>query len=205
VIYEIRTYDLVLGGVAEVEERTAEALSGWGAESPLVGFFHTEVGPLNQVVHIWRFANLEERARIRAAALGDPRWPPATGEFILNQQIELVTPFPFVPKWQPGPEGPLYELRQYTFRPGTLPIIRQAWEEALPHRLQFSRPALVGSLEFGPAANSIVHIWPYPTMEARAEAQRASRVSGEWPPPLRAHYLGMSSKLLLPASFSPAQ
>jgi hypothetical protein len=204
-IYEIRTYQLVIGGVAEVEERTAEAYAAWEPHSPLVGFFHTEAGPLNEVVHIWRYADIEERARVRAEVLEDPRWPPDTGRLILNQQVEIMQPFPFVPEWQPAPDGPLYELRQYTFTPGSLPIVREGWERALPHRMRFSRPVLAGSLEFGPSVNSFIHIWPYPNLEARTQAQRASRVDGTWPPPLRPHLLKMTSKLLLPAAFSPAQ
>ncbi len=204
-LYEIRTYQLRIAATAELEERTAEALGAWGDELPLVGFFHTETGPLNEVVHVWRWRDLDERVRVRAAALADPRWPPETGHLILNQQIEIVQPFSFVPEWVPGPDGPLYELRQYSFIPGTLPAIRDAWEQALPHRMRFSKPVLVGSMEFGPSFNSFVHLWPYPNLEARTDAQRASREDGTWPPPIREHLIRQTSKFLLPASFSPAQ
>lgn len=40
----------------------------------LIGFFVTEVGPLNQVVHLWGFASLAERERRRAAMENDPGW-----------------------------------------------------------------------------------------------------------------------------------
>lgn len=204
-IYEIRTYQVVIGGVTEVEERTAAAMDAWGPARPLVGFFHTEAGLLNEVVHVWRFENLEERAQVRAAALEHPLWPPDTGHLILNQQIEIVAPWPFVPPWEPGVRGPLYELRQYTFVPGSLPEVRGGWERALPGRMRFSQPALAGNVEIGPSVNSFIHIWPYPNLEARTVAQRESRMDGTWPPPIRRHLLRMTSKLLLPAAFSPAQ
>jgi len=40
----------------------------------LIGFFQTEIGPLNQVVHLWGFADLGERQRRRAEMAKDPDW-----------------------------------------------------------------------------------------------------------------------------------
>ena len=41
----------------------------------LVGFFVSEVGPLNQVVHLWAFDSLGDREKRRAALEADPLWP----------------------------------------------------------------------------------------------------------------------------------
>ncbi len=40
----------------------------------LIGFFQTEVGTLNQVVHLWGFDDLGERQRRRAEMAKDPGW-----------------------------------------------------------------------------------------------------------------------------------
>ena len=40
----------------------------------LIGFFQTEIGTLNQVVHLWGFADLDDRARRRAEMAKDPAW-----------------------------------------------------------------------------------------------------------------------------------
>ena len=40
----------------------------------LIGFFTSEIGPLNQVVHLWQFEDLADRARRRAAMAEDPDW-----------------------------------------------------------------------------------------------------------------------------------
>src|SRR5688500_10366 len=61
VIYEIRTYNVKPGAVAEWEGRFAEAYSVREKYSPLGGMWHTDIGPLNQVVHIWQYENLQER------------------------------------------------------------------------------------------------------------------------------------------------
>jgi NIPSNAP len=51
-IYEIRTYALRTGAVPEFEERYEKRLPLRLKHSPLGAFWHTEFGPLNQVVHI---------------------------------------------------------------------------------------------------------------------------------------------------------
>lgn len=38
----------------------------------LLGYFITEIGELNAVVHLWGYDSFEERARRRAALAGEP-------------------------------------------------------------------------------------------------------------------------------------
>ena len=77
-IYEMRTYDLKPHSVPEVEQRFAEAYEIRKKHSLLSAFWHTEIGPLNQIIHIWQYDNLQHRADTRAAAAKDPSglWPP---------------------------------------------------------------------------------------------------------------------------------
>ncbi|HLF77123.1 MAG TPA: NIPSNAP family protein [Dehalococcoidia bacterium] len=205
-IYEIRTYTIQAGTTADFEKLWGEAYPIRQKYSPIVGFFHTEFGPLNEVIHIWPYESLEQRARLRAEAEKEQGWPPASGKFIVNQRVEIVQPFPFAPEWKPGKDGPIYELRQYTFRAGTLPNIMKSWQDSLQERMKYSSPVLLGSVEFGPHANSFIHIWPYQSMEHRTEVRAKAAASGHWPPAGgRDYYLFQSNKLMLPASYSPAQ
>ena len=64
-IYEIRTYDLTTRSVPEFEKRFGEKLPGRLEFSQLGGLWHTEVGPLHQVVHIWPYEDLNQREKIR--------------------------------------------------------------------------------------------------------------------------------------------
>ena len=63
-IYEIRTYTLKTRSLAEVEKRYGEAYEYRKKYSPLAAFWHTEVGPLNEIVQVWPYTDLAERARI---------------------------------------------------------------------------------------------------------------------------------------------
>src|SRR5947207_1134984 len=66
-IYEIRTYRIAPGSLAEVEKRYAEAYEYRKKSSELTAFWHTEIGPLNEIVHVWGYKDLAERARLRGA------------------------------------------------------------------------------------------------------------------------------------------
>jgi len=45
----------------------------------LEGYWMTEIGPLNQVMHMWSYESFEERAKLRGELAKNPRW---TGEYI---------------------------------------------------------------------------------------------------------------------------
>jgi len=75
-IYEHRVYRLKNGTVPEylrLVEQEGIAIQRRHLGT-LVGYFFAEFGPLNEITHIWSFANLEDRARKRAALAADPLW-----------------------------------------------------------------------------------------------------------------------------------
>lgn len=45
----------------------------------LIGSFVSDIGPLNQVVHIWAYEDIADRETRRAAMAADPKWQ----EFLL--------------------------------------------------------------------------------------------------------------------------
>jgi hypothetical protein len=190
----------------EFEKRWAACYPARSKYSPISGFFHTEFGMLNQVISIWPYADLNERMRLREEANKDDNWPPPVSDLIVHQQVEFLVPWEFVPEWPADVKGPYFELRQYTFRPGSLPKIQENWKAALPSRTQFSKPCLIGHIESGPTANSFIHLWAYPSMQARDEARVGAGKTGMWPPAGgKEYYLSQQNKLLMPASYSPAQ
>jgi NIPSNAP len=204
-IYEIRTYGLKVGSLAEVEKRYGEAYEHRKKYSELTAFFHTEIGPLNEIIHIWGYESLEERVRIRAAAAKDANWPPKIQEFIMRMRAEIVVPFPFAPAPKPGKYGPFYEFRQYEIKAGTLPDLLKRWEPKLPGRIGLSPIALAGHVEFG-TANRFVHIWPYPSLDARVATRKKAVAEGLWPPGGGADtLLTQATKIVMPSAFSPMQ
>ena len=66
----------------------------------MVGYFSTEFGPLNQIVHMWAYVDLRDRAVRREALAADPDWKRCRElmrPFLLSQENKLLTPAPFSP------------------------------------------------------------------------------------------------------------
>ena len=167
-IYEVRTYDLKPRAQPEVEKRFGEAYEKRRKYSELAAFWHTEVGPLNQIIHVWGYKDLEERAKVRAAAVADKVWPPAIGEFVVRMQSDIMIPFDISPELKPGKQGPWFEMRTYTYPPGELPVIQENWAKALHVRTQFGPVTAIWYSELG-GLNKFVHIWPYKSLDQRNE------------------------------------
>jgi hypothetical protein len=201
-IYELRTYRLVPRSIPEVERIFGEAYEHRKKHSELTAFWHTEIGPLNEVVHVWAYADLAERSRIRAEAAKDPHWPPKIRDYIVAMRSEIVAPFPFLPAARPAKVGPIFELRYYTYKLGAMPQVAKNWEAALPARLKLSPLVLAGAVEFG-RANGFVHVWAYESLDQRMKVRTAAIDAGIWPPPGGDSLVTQENKILLPAAFSP--
>ena len=203
-IIEVRTYGLKPGSLAEVEKRFGEALPGRQKLSKLAAFWHTEVGPLNEITHIWTYDSFEQRIAIRAEAIKIGVWPPKTSEFIVSMQTEVFLAAPFSPPLEPREVGPLFEIRSYTYAPGALPAVIERWAGAIGERVKLS--PLVGAWysEIG-GLNKWVHIWAYKDAAERQRVRAEAVERGIWPPPSAGPglLLKQENKLVMPASFSP--
>ncbi|MBI3044887.1 MAG: NIPSNAP family protein [Betaproteobacteria bacterium] len=213
-IYEVRTYDLKPHSLPEVEKRFAEAYETRKKFSQLAAFWHTEIGPLNQIIHVWPYKDLEERGRIRDTAVkeGAGKWPPKTAEFLARQRSEIFMQFSFSPEIKPGKQGPFFEMRVYTYAAGQLGNLTKAWEAAIPNRLKHGPATAIWYSELG-GLNQFVHIWPYKSLDERWAMRNKLRETGEWPPSVVAKKLGLpdyhlvqqENKIVMPSAFSPLQ
>ena len=204
-IYEMRTYDIKPRSLPEVEKRFGEAYEQRKKYSELAAFWHTEIGPLNQIIHVWGYKDMEERNKIREAAVKDKVWPPKIAEFIQSQKSEIMIPFSFMKEFPKGKQGPFFEIRYNTLKPGTLPDTAKGWEGKLPERMKMSPVVLAGGVEFG-KANGFVHIWAYSSLDQRMQIRAEARQKGVWPPGGGGDRLiTQESKIVMPSAFSPLQ
>ncbi len=202
-IIEMRTYTLQPTTLAEAEKRFGEALPSREKYSKLAAFWHSEVGPLNQIIHVWAYDSFEHRAEVRAAAAKDPNWPPKIREFCVAQQSEVFIPAPFSPKLEPRNIGPLFEIRQYTVTAGSIPGLIDRWSEKIEGRQKFSPLVAAMYSEFG-ALNKWVHIWAYKDANERFSVRAAAAASGNWParnPP--GVMVKQENSFVMPSAFSP--
>ena len=83
-IYDVRTYEIAPGRVPDymknVKEIAIPIRQDHGVK--LGGWYYSEVGPLNQVVHIWAYEDTKHLIEGAEAVRADPRW---TGEYMPSQ------------------------------------------------------------------------------------------------------------------------
>ena len=203
-IIEVRTYQLRPGTLAEAEKRFGEALPVREKHSKLAAFWHTEVGALNQLIHVWQYDSFAQRAAVRAAAAKEEGWPPPIREFVVSQQSEVFVPAPFSPALTTRDIGPVFEIRSYTIAPGAMPGVIDRWSTKIDERMKLS--PLVGAWysEFG-GLNKWVHIWAYKDAAARQRIRADAVARGLWPPGSGATgaIIKQENMLVAPASFSP--
>jgi hypothetical protein len=204
-IYEVRTYRLkprMVPGFIEAFGKAYE--NGRKQLSPLAAFFYSEVGPLNEVMHIWAYKDLAEREAVRAEAIATGVWPPAVSDMIHQMNSEIFKPFPFMGEFMSGEHGPLFEYRYYSVHNGTMPGIIKGWEDAIGARSSLSPCAMAMHTDVGDI-NKYVHIWPYESFEHRAQVRAEGVATGVWPPKgsPKGAIITQDNKLLMAPSFSP--
>jgi hypothetical protein len=173
-IYELRTYDLHPHAVPEAEKRIT-ASHERGNLRELVACFHSEIGPLNQVTQILEHDGSDEIAGNSRNVDHD------LDDLVVSVSSELFTPFAISPRIEPANIGPFFEIRKYVYQAGELPKVIAAWEAALPARLPLGPLAAIWH-STDESRNTLVHIWPYASLDARMEIRRKARETGLWPP-----------------------
>ena len=101
-IVEMRTYTLKPGKVGpylklyEAEgQATQTRILG-----RLLGYYASETGDVNQVIHLWAYDDLADRQRRRAALFADPVWLayiPKIVDLLVTQESKILNPATFSP------------------------------------------------------------------------------------------------------------
>jgi hypothetical protein len=204
VIFEMRTYLMKPGSIPRVEELFGAGLPARARLSRFGGFWRTEVGTLNQIIHVWPYKDLAEREHIRAEAIRTGIWPVKIQDVILDMESKILHAAPFSPHFEPGEHGNLYEFRTYTYSAGAIAKVIEAWTPLIGARSAISPLVFAGHTEIGPL-NQWVHVWAYKNMADR-EARRAQAMKpGVWPPPRPDDVVPhqQTSTFAVPASWSP--
>jgi NIPSNAP len=209
-LYELRTYTLKPGSLGDMVKAAATVATDIRKDNygKLEGYWSTEIGPLNQVMHLWSYSDYNERARVRGELGKNSRWVgeyiPLIRPLIVRQEIRLLNALraPVAP----ASTGNIYEFRNYRAKPlGAVKQWLDAFIEALPAREKYSK--IVGLWQTEAAQpNEVCHLWAYKDLNARAEARGAAMKDPAWQA-----FLGkgpdlleeMHSTIMLPAPHSP--
>ncbi len=101
-IVEQRTYTLHPGKVPEyLRHYESEGMAiQTRILGRMVGYFTTEIGPLNQIIHMWGYDSFEERSKRRAQMAADPGWKAYIAKIqplIQTQETKILIPTSFSP------------------------------------------------------------------------------------------------------------
>ena len=205
-IYEVRTYTLRTGAVAEFEDRFAKRKPLREKHSALGAFWHTDFGPLNQVVHVWPYEDLKHRTTVRDAMAKDTALQALPGgrDLIVEQQADIMIPRPVHAAARAAAtsaRATSTRCASTPTRPAIMPAVLEAWGKAVPD----PREALAAGGMLDPRARrpqqvrARVATTPYERTRIREE----SRKGGQWPPQSGVRPIRQDYKMLIPAAFQP--
>jgi hypothetical protein len=96
--YELRTYSIRQGVLAQTIEAWKEAVPKRTQLSPMIGAFTALDGEQPRLLNIWTYDSVDARAQIRAEAVKQGIWPPQGGPANLTRMTSnLCAPLAFSP------------------------------------------------------------------------------------------------------------
>jgi hypothetical protein len=208
-IYELRTYTVAPGKQGEYLRLSAEVgrKARGNDHGVLEGHWFSEFGTLNQVVHLWRYPDLNERERLRAALAKHEAWTkgylPLIRPMLLAQENRILSPV--LPLKPPAEAGHVYELRIYRGHVGRIDEWLGHFTAIMPTREKYSTNVGVWRTEAGPL-NEAVHLWAYRGLDERAAIRARVLQDPAWQAFLAASVpllAEMTSIVLNPSPHSP--
>lgn len=208
-IQELRTYTLVPGTQGQYLKLSSEVGRKTRGDKygKLEGFWYTEFGTLNQVVHLWTFDSLNERERLRSELAKNEDWTkgyiPQIRSMLLAQENKILSAA--LPLQPPSDTGNVYELRWYRAHVGKVGEWIQLFKEVMPAREKYMRRVGLWQTEIA-QLNEVVHMWVYRDLNERAAARGKLAQDPAWQSflpksaPLLAH---MQAIVLYPSPHSP--
>jgi hypothetical protein len=165
-----------------------------------------EFGALNQVWHLWSYASLDERERMRVELSKNERWikeyVPNVRPLLARQDIRLLNPVYGVNP--PAKEGGFYELRMYRTNPGLAAGWAASFRDIMKVREKYSRNIGIWTGE-APQPNEVWHMWNYLGTHERMQVRAELAKDPEWrsftakgPETI----VEMQNTMLVPADFS---
>lgn len=210
-VYEFRTYSIKPEHYPSFLQLTNEHIHKRTKHSTLLGYWMTELGGVNEVVHLWQYDDLAHRASVRAALVKDTDWmdgymKPMRPMLQKQENIVLENMYPwhlFAPPRQLEDQS-IYEISLLKVKPGS----RHEWEEStkdvLPemHQLKGIWYSTIGQNH---TLLAIEQWSDFTTREMVRTARAKNATFRLWRELSSRLIVDKQSKIVLPAGFSPWQ
>jgi NIPSNAP protein len=208
-IYELRTYTLSPGKQGEYLKLNTEVGRPIRGDKygKLEGSWTTEFGTLNQYVHLWAYADLVERERLRGELAKNEAWSKdyvsKIRPLLLAQENKILSAQ--LPLKAPADGGHIYELRTYRTQVGRAGEWLGHFKGIMPVREKYSKNVGLFQTEVA-QLNEVVHLWAYRDLNDRAAVRGKTLQDPEWQAFLAKAtplLVEMRSIALVPAPSSP--
>jgi len=142
-IYELRTYTLAPGKQGEYLKLNSEIGRPIRGDKygKLEGSWTSEFGTLNQYVHLWAYADLVERERLRGELAKNEAWSrdyvSKIRPLLLAQENKILSAQ--LPLKPPADAGHIYELRTYRTQVGRAGEWLGHFKAIMPVREKYSK------------------------------------------------------------------
>ena len=210
-IHELRTYTTKPGAVPEIlkaNEEVGREVRGddYGV---LEGYWYTDFGPLNQVMHLWRYDTMEQRDKMRAELGALEGWVkeyiPRIRPLIVKQELRFMQAHRDLTP--PAQGGNLYEFRNYRVKPGKAGEFMERFVGVMPTRENYSKN-ICAWITQSPDPNEVCHLWAYKDSTERKQARDGVMQEKAWQDygaAVQPILEDMHSTMMWPSSFSPLQ
>ncbi len=210
-LYELRTYTARAGGVPKIlkaNEEVGRPVRG-DDYGKLEGYWYTDIGPLNQVMHLWSYEDMAERDAKRAELGKLEGWTkeyiPLIRPLIVKQELRFMQAHRELTA--PAEGGNFYEFRNYRVLPGKAGEFMERFVDVMPTREKYSKN-LCAWITQAPDPNEVCHLWAYKDSTERKQARDGVMNETAWQEygaAVQQILVEMHSTMMWPSSFSPLQ
>lgn len=211
-IHELYKHKVKPGKVQEyrklVEEFYTSLANNPEYDMKLTGSWEVVVGELDTFYHVWEHNGFHGLDLLMPKLAADKKYQDFQAKLapMLNSRTsQLIQEFSFWPSSPPKQLGGVYEMRNYTLKPGTLLEWEQEWRIGLDARKKFVEPIAAFFSQVG-ELHQVIHMWHYESLDARKQMRQRAWEIDTWSATvaktvkLADH---MSAQILQPLPFSP--
>ena len=183
-INELRMYTTRPGKMKDVVNASAtvaQKIRGGDSYGKLIGHWWSEIGKMNQYVHMWEYKDPEEMRRLRSELAAKEDWKnkfvPLVGPNILTQEIRLLRPLTEIKK--PVNSSNIYELKIIKLNIGQSAKWAKKFLEIVDLIESSSMNIGIWNTELQDP-NEIISLWSHPNLENMSKYWHDLESNKDW-------------------------
>ena len=172
-INELRMYTTRPGKMMHVVNSSAtvaQTIRNGDTYGKLVGHWSSEIGRMNQYIHMWEYSDVEEMRKLRSELASKEDWRtkfvPLVGPYILTQEIRILRPL--TERKLPADKSNIYELKIIKLNIGEVNKWKNKFLDIVSDIEQKSINIGLWNTELQDP-NEIISIWCHPNIESMSK------------------------------------